>query len=1345
MTAPALHAGSPKSVADHTLARLLGQLRAAAEDTTLNVREAHNHYTIYVLVVLFLATGLRPVRDPVESIDLVDDARGLAVGCDKVIRHPLESRLLALGDKCVALLRRYLDHLLRLADALQEEDDDLAEAIPAVTTRGLRKPLPLFFTFAEHCRVELITPSVLIKRVPLLAQLEANIGRCWIASLGCAQDVDADLIRAALGHHEMGLAVFGPNSPRCPSELRSLAQCIDQRLAAMGVQVIGSPLPPMRSPSPGVVIGQRHAALGIANRAQAQRLQAAAAKALHRRALAQCVAQSRRNRLVQADIDAVFRSICGAAGHPQTRVQVEAYSRTYDVLSWLLARQELPLTLPPRYRPLTVGLLSTHRAAFFEPATLALARECDDLARALDRWLVVRAAAANVDRGNIDAKTAKKGVVGFCIRVAEATASLAVHSRVADPQLLDCIAMRAYELLAVRGAGAFGVFDVAGTGPDVPMLRRVVLHPATLALLHSLKAMQGDAPPHRVKEQVLRLVNHLHQSTARSQVASYLSELTEAGAGSPSSAATALQWLCRRVGALNAVTLPGVVVSHLDGTARAVGLRAGPFARVLTGLPLADAAPVDRRDVDSAARKAVTDKSRPFMVDRAVEPDKRKSQGDELARFYALTRAVNRVLRGYSRLGSRRARSGPREKDRLIAKLEAVCQQHSSAPPEAHMGVQFLIWMLTYFRGGDAPQHHISTSLRYYYAVMPRVPLAMLEARCHGQGADVLADVYGAALDAVAPRGQAYVFNRLQLFHAAMQVDYGLPDVDWADVAPIALVGTCAVDAGIVNYDEYHTALELLVADPGSDKRMRNLQAWVLVVTYRFGLRISETLGLRRKDIWRDDKLPVLLIRPNAYRELKSDAGQRVVPLIGSLSKLERKVFNNWIAHVDENFGDDEEATMAATRDVARLMVQTDALRSRIRQALQVATGDESVRLHHLRHAFAMRLQIIMSVEALPTNAPLAQALARVLGPTDLLATRQLLLDTSKLSHRGLTAARVIVGHASVEVFRRSYAHLDDLISAAYLMPIFEGCALQVDNKILSYMVGARIARPIKADSPSTLTQDMVDDILFERLAGVEPLLARRSEPLALPIIEAPPPANLRLVDIDRVLDIVHRRRGVDGLTSLTMWPAEALGELLDAEHRVREMSRYDISDSGWPPTSATASVSHIRAGRRMLHETRRVTVLLQGMQKLLESTEFLAASRRVCEIWSRCYRPDTTPWVLPNVDDLHYVVRWCLAMGVKTEQLLVRAPSAAAASTEENPWTKEPFAALAQEVCGDKTLPAARRSATAAAEHSRQRFGLLVVENDVGPLMRMTHLNRVMHVLSTWLSLGVPNIKPRQ
>jgi len=90
---------------------------------------------------------------------------------------------------------------------------------------------------------------------------------------------------------------------------------------------------------------------------------------------------------------------------------------------------------------------------------------------------------------------------------------------------------------------------------------------------------------------------------------------------------------------------------------------------------------------------------------------------------------------------------------------------------------------------------------------------------------------------------------------------------------------------------------------------------------YRFGARVSEAMALRRKDIvWQGDRL-IMLLRPNDYREIKTDAGIRQVPLIGPLSTTERRIVDGWIGHIDEMASCDRMAALFGDRDRPRTLM----------------------------------------------------------------------------------------------------------------------------------------------------------------------------------------------------------------------------------------------------------------------------------------------------------------------------------------------------------------------------------------------------------------------------------------
>src|ERR1700676_3709257 len=100
--------------------------------------------------------------------------------------------------------------------------------------------------------------------------------------------------------------------------------------------------------------------------------------------------------------------------------------------------------------------------------------------------------------------------------------------------------------------------------------------------------------------------------------------------------------------------------------------------------------------------------------------------------------------------------------------------------------------------------------------------------------------------------------------------------------------------------------------------------------------------------------------------------------------------------------------------------------------------------------------------------------------------------------------------------------------------------------------------------------------------------------PPSCPGNPTPPPPRLPPELTDRALDLMHRRRRVDGLEQTLFVPGPLIRQLLTAELTVRERARYDIAGSGWTPTSVSTAVAHARAGRRTSAETARVRELLR-------------------------------------------------------------------------------------------------------------------------------------------------------
>jgi integrase len=533
----------------------------------------------------------------------------------------------------------------------------------------------------------------------------------------------------------------------------------------------------------------------------------------------------------------------------------------------------------------------------------------------------------------------------------------------------------------------------------------------------------------------------------------------------------------------------------------------------------------------------------------------------------------------------------------------------------------------------------------------------------------------------------------------------------------------------LVLWPDYELALHLLLDDKTAGLRERQLQACVLLLMFRFGLRISEALGLRARDLHREpDGIWVVIVRPTDYRELKTDSGIRQVPLIGPLSETEATLLESWAQHAQELVGDDRCGALFSRHDCVRHLVDRSRIVARITDALRAATGNPVLRPHHLRHSFATRTVGLVSLDAVPAEPALAAIVRRLVGPCEPAATRRLLLDRPERSKRGLWALSTAIGHASPRTTLRWYSHAQEFLAALQLVPLFESARLRLDAATASYVLGVRL--------PASQRKVDIDEALIGRhqrsaIQRVASMVRKPSGTPVLPARRVVPQAPVGPLDVDRLLDITYRRGRVDGIERILMVPATGVERQLRADFDAREQAGYDVPRAAWAPTSASHAVSHARAGARAAHETARVRVFLRQLAPRLSDASWVKATSQVAELWRSRYRADTTALVLASVAEMRAMAQWCTTSGLQIDQLMVVLPTDSRDTTQSElgPLTVdgEP---LTHQV---GVLPKLR------ARYRRQgqmRLGFQLRENDQGPLTQMTQWHRVMHVLSVWLEV---------
>ena len=193
--------------------------------------------------------------------------------------------------------------------------------------------------------------------------------------------------------------------------------------------------------------------------------------------------------------------------------------------------------------------------------------------------------------------------------------------------------------------------------------------------------------------------------------------------------------------------------------------------------------------------------------------------------------------------------------------------------------------------------------------------------------------------------------KRIVYFHNFCVKNLGLPAIDFGGLDPAFFAASnTGVHARVLTYASYQKALELLKSANQKDPEIATLSL-VLILMFRFKLRLSEALARTTKDLMFDAPYIRLWVRTNRIGKLKSQAARRQV-LNWYLDEHELTVINNRLNFFNARFNKEECALFACTDDPWRLVSRT-SLSKRLLALLKSISGDTTFRGHHARHTNA--------------------------------------------------------------------------------------------------------------------------------------------------------------------------------------------------------------------------------------------------------------------------------------------------------------------------------------------------------------------------------------------------------
>lgn len=336
-------------------------------------------------------------------------------------------------------------------------------------------------------------------------------------------------------------------------------------------------------------------------------------------------------------------------------------------------------------------------------------------------------------------------------------------------------------------------------------------------------------------------------------------------------------------------------------------------------------------------------------------------------------------------------------------------------------------WIKHLVISGRKNEHYyaISSIERYLSALSPRFTDLAYQSELMAMDGDEITDLYENIILSTKLLSRTYVGDRLRQFHAFAR-RHGVEDPDWDEISFEKLSGL--VSPGVITNDEYHSALQVLLKTNLMVEFSGISLAMLLFMTYRFGLRGKEALGMLRSEWNQYGEMIVLQVSSNRIRKLKTRSSRRQVPLLFSLLNIEHELMQRYFAHLDSIFGSDINKPMFERDRRPLTNADMKAIRSCVIAMLKTVTGNPEITLHHARHTAANR--VALGVFGLKLDLWKGRAFSQ------LKDAEVLLLGTEGNTRRAAWATARYLGHAGRDTQFRSYLHFMSNWADSLYIPI---------------------------------------------------------------------------------------------------------------------------------------------------------------------------------------------------------------------------------------------------------------------------------------------------------------------
>lgn len=620
-------------------------------------------------------------------------------------------------------------------------------------------------------------------------------------------------------------------------------------------------------------------------------------------------------------------------------------------------------------------------------------------------------------------------------------------------------------------------------------------------------------------------------------------------------------------------------------------------------------------------------------------------------------------------------------------------------PGLARMGIQWLAKMLR--NGGKRKSKLAESSITTYFTTFKRLAASLAGRPITTFMEEELEQLYRNLLLDTPTQGRQRAYTCLRALHEVGKAEIGLPDVEWLPIIRGLDLGSQNVDANVVYQSEVDQALALLDAASASDPLHAPLAALCLGLMWCSTARMGEAWRLRVGDVLSEH----LLIRNTAYGTTKSSAGVRTMPRAGAAwNDLNPRL--KLALKRARALSDDPRTPLLCSPENPTEPVSRRRIEELIGWALRTATGDPTVRPHHLRHSRAtltFEAVVWQGYESASwiEGASLRRAMLGEVGPT----------------RRAMQAVALCTGHAHPETTLGVYVHGLEFHLASALDACLERASLR-DVARLGRLLPNRV-RKLSASGHDTAA--MLRYAMARHLAqrtGLD-LQSRFSPRTALPeaLLTAPQapcrPSLMQLrsallmkQDLALSMDAIAYRTGVS--------PSHVVELDNVAAHLRRTCGLVLIQSPDEGAFHGSPETRLVGSGRRQF-----VRCAFEAAEALDTEQPFASDAAIVC----RAYSPSTRSLSVNTASEVASAIRGLLGMGLKSGEILLSCPGSPAALRAE----LERFAPGTSQVTIDT-------ASSRVQPKDRKRSRTRTYRIHIRPDERHLHLRGVVEAIAMWL-----------